>query len=67
MPVGAHATRADGIVTLSAQMTSPDGRQKVTGTAVGTSPETTGTELAALLKDQGADAILDQIRQAAGR
>jgi hydroxymethylbilane synthase len=67
VPVGAYAIRADGIVTLSAQVTSLDGQQKVTGTATGTSPEATGTELAAILKDRGADAILDQIRQPAAR
>jgi hydroxymethylbilane synthase len=67
VPVGAHATRTGGIVTLSAQVTSLDGQQKVTGTVAGTSPEETGTELAAMLKNQGAGAILDQIRQPAAR
>jgi hydroxymethylbilane synthase len=65
VPVGAHATRVGGILTLSAQVTSLDGRQKVTGTAVGASPEATGAELAAILKHRGADAILDQIREPA--
>jgi hydroxymethylbilane synthase len=65
VPVGAYATRTGGTLTLSAQVTSLDGRRKVTGTAAGTSPEATGAELAAALKDGGADAILDQIRQPA--
>ena len=67
VPVGAHATRAGGLLTLSAQVTSLDGQQQVTGTVTGTNPEATGTELAALLKDQGAAAILNQIRQPASR
>jgi len=67
VPVGAYATRSGGVLTLSAQVTSLDGSQKVTGTATGTSPETTGAELAAVLKDRGADAILSQIRESAAR
>jgi hydroxymethylbilane synthase len=67
VPVGAYATRSGGVLTLSAQVTSLDGRQKVTGTATGTSPETTGKELAAVLKDRGADAILNEVRQPAAR
>lgn len=63
VPVGAYATRADGMLRLSAQVTSLDGRQRVTGTAAGTSPEQVGTQLAALLRERGADAILDQIRE----
>jgi len=67
VPVGAYATRADGLLTLSAQVTSLDGQQKVAGTAVGTGPENVGAELAAVLKDRGADAILNQIREPAAR
>jgi hydroxymethylbilane synthase len=67
VPVGAYATRSGGVLTLSAQVTSLDGRQKVTGTVTGSSPETTGTDLAAVLRDRGADAILNQVRQPAAR
>ena len=67
VPVGAYATRDGGSLTLSAQVTSLDGQQKVTGTAVGANPEETGAELAAILQDRGADAILDQIRQQTAR
>jgi hydroxymethylbilane synthase len=67
VPVGAHATRSGGVLTLSGQVTSLDGSRQVTGTVSGSSPETTGTELAAVLKDRGADAILDQIRKPAAR
>lgn len=67
VPVGAYATRSNGILTLSAQVTSLDGRQQVTGTATGTDPQATGIELARLLRANGADAILDEIRQPAGR
>ena len=67
VPVGAYAARSGGILSLSAQVTSLDGRQRVTGTVTGTGPEPVGEELAALLRDRGADAILDQIRQPASR
>jgi len=67
VPVGAYATRSGGVLTLSAQVTSLDGSQKVTGSVTGSDPETTGTELAAILRDRGADAILNQIRQPAAR
>jgi hydroxymethylbilane synthase len=67
VPVGAYATRSNGTLTLSAQVTSLDGRQQVTGTTTGTDPQTTGIELARLLRAGGADAILDEIREPAGR
>ena len=66
VPVGAYAARAGGTLTLHAQVTSLDGRQQVTGTAAGTSPETVGSELAATLKDRGADTILNQVRTVLG-
>jgi hydroxymethylbilane synthase len=68
VPVGAHAVWSEGTgqpgntVTVAAQVTSLDGRQRVTGTAAGTDPEATGIALAGLLRARGADAILDAIR-----
>jgi hydroxymethylbilane synthase len=62
VPVGAYATVAGGVLALGAQVTSLDGQRRVTGTVTGASPESAGKELAALLKDRGADAILDEIR-----
>jgi hydroxymethylbilane synthase len=67
VPVGAHATSSGDLLTLSAQVTSVDGRQKVTGTVTGTDPEATGKELATALKARGADAILNQVREPARR
>jgi hydroxymethylbilane synthase len=67
VPVGAHATRSGGVLTLHAQVTSLDGRRAVTGTVTGSSPEATGTALAAILRDRGADAILAEIREPAAR
>ena len=67
VPVGAHATLADGVLTLSGQVTSLDGQQRVTGTVAGIDPEATGAGLAALLRGRGADAILDAIRVPASR
>jgi hydroxymethylbilane synthase len=67
VPVGAHAVRSAGVLSLSAQVTSLDGRQRVTGTVTGSDPEAAGRELAAILRGRGADAVLDQIREAASR
>jgi hydroxymethylbilane synthase len=67
VPVGAHAAWSGGVLTLNAQVTSLDGRQRVTGTLTGTDPEAVGAGLAAILRGRGADAILDQIREPAGR
>lgn len=64
VPVGAHAHRADGgELALNAQVTSLDGTRTATGSVSGTDPDTAGRELAKLLRDRGADAILDEIRQ----
>ena len=63
VPVGALAVRRDGMLSLTAQVTSLDGTERVTGTATGTDPEKTGAALAATLRDRGADVILDQIRE----
>ena len=67
VPVGAYAARTGGLLTLGAQVTSLDGSQLVAGTATGTDPEATGRELAKTLSAQGADAILDAIREPARR
>jgi hydroxymethylbilane synthase len=67
VPIGAHATRSDGALTLVAQVTSLDGRRQVNGTVTGTAPETAGRDLATLLRSKGADEILDQIRVPARR
>lgn len=45
VPVGALATRRDGILSISAQVTSLDGRERVTGTIAGTDPEAAGAHL----------------------
>ena len=67
VPVGAYATRSDGVLTLSAQVTSLDGQQRVTANVTGTDPEITGAELARVLRAMGADAILDEIREPVSR
>jgi hydroxymethylbilane synthase len=67
VPVGALAACHDGVLTLSAQVTSLDGRERVNGTIAGTDPEATGAALAASLRERGADAILDRIREPAAR
>jgi hydroxymethylbilane synthase len=67
VPVGALAVRRDGVLSLRAQVTSLDGRDRVTGTITGTDPEATGAALARVLRERGATAILDQIREPAAR
>jgi hydroxymethylbilane synthase len=67
VPVGALATRREGVLSLSAQVTSLDGRSQVDGTVTGVDPETVAASLASTLRERGADAILDQIRAPAAR
>jgi hydroxymethylbilane synthase len=67
VPVGALATRRDGVLSLNAQVTSLDGRSRIAGAVTGTDPEATGAALALTLRERGADAILDQIREPASR
>lgn len=67
VPIGALAVRRDGVLSLSAQVTSLDGRERVTGTITGTDPEAAGAALAAVLRERGAEAILDAIREPAAR
>jgi hydroxymethylbilane synthase len=67
VPVGAYAACAGGVVALSGQVTSLDGRRQVTGTVTCADPVAAGAELAGLLRARGADAILDEIREPAGR
>jgi len=67
VPVGALATARDGALSLSAQVTSLDGRSRIAATGTGVDPEAVGASLAMTLRERGADAILDQIRQPARR
>jgi len=65
VPVGALAVRLHGIIVLTAQVTSLDGRDRACGAVTGTDPEATGAALAALLRQRGSDTILDAIREGA--
>jgi hydroxymethylbilane synthase len=69
VPVGALATHRDGVLSLSAQVTSLDGRSRIAGalTVGGAEPEAVGASLASTLRERGADAILDQIREPVSR
>ena len=62
VPVGAYAVAAGPDLTLTAQVTSLDGRHQVTGSAAGTDPEQLGAALAATLLERGAGQILAEIR-----
>ncbi|MEU3597335.1 hypothetical protein ABZ714_01165 [Streptomyces sp. NPDC006798] len=66
VPVGAYAAvRPEGDLILSGQVTSVDGRDRVSGTLIGTlaEPEKLGTALAMELMGQGAIRILETARQ----
>jgi hydroxymethylbilane synthase len=62
VPVGAYAVVTGPGLTLTAQVTSLDGRRQVTATATGDDPEQLGAALAATLLGQGAGQILAEIR-----
>lgn len=66
VPVGAYGeTGPDGSLSLCAQVTSLDGARRVAGSLSGSvdEPEKLGAALAEELIDQGAHAILDEIRE----
>jgi hydroxymethylbilane synthase len=67
VPVGAYAEPSPGGLTLLAQVTSLDGARQVAGSATGADPRQLGADLAATLLDQGAGAILREIRTPAVR
>jgi hydroxymethylbilane synthase len=62
VPVGALATRREGVLSLYAQVTSLDGRSRVDASGTGVDPEAVGAALAATLRERGADAILNHVR-----
>lgn len=67
VPVGAYAeSRPDGQLSLTAQVTSLNGTERVSGTLAGSSaePEKLGAALATELIGQGARSILDAVRSA---
>lgn len=61
VPVGAYAVRVNGELRLSAQVTAPDGRHLISGTATGTDPDSVGRDLARTLRERGAEEILRQV------
>jgi hydroxymethylbilane synthase len=62
VPVGAYAAVSGTGLVLTAQVTSLDGTRRVSGSAAGASPEQLGRDLAATLLEDGAAAILGDIR-----
>lgn len=64
VPVGAHATTADGVLTLHGQVTSVDGVRQVEARLSGTpdEPEKLGVAVAGALLDRHADSILAEAR-----
>ncbi len=62
VPVGAYAMPAGDGLKLTAQVTSLDGTQRVSASATGTHAQLLGETLARTMLEQGAEAILRQIR-----
>ncbi|MBB3109885.1 hydroxymethylbilane synthase [Paenibacillus phyllosphaerae] len=66
IPIGAYATLAEGqcdapMLTLTGIVGTPDGTVLLKEMRQGTDPEALGLEVAALLKDKGADRILAEL------
>jgi hydroxymethylbilane synthase len=62
VPVGAYAVSSGAELTLTAQVTSLDGRQRVIDSATGTDAALLGRQLGRQMLAAGAEAILRQIR-----
>ncbi len=62
VPVGAYALSSAAGLTLTAQVTSLDGTQRVSASATGTDARLLGETVAHTMLEQGAEVILRQIR-----
>ncbi len=62
VPVGAYAVPSGEGLTLTAQVTSLDGTKRVSASATGADAQLLGATLARTMLEQGAEAILRQIR-----
>jgi hydroxymethylbilane synthase len=62
LPIAAHATLAGGLIRLAALLSDRDGRQILRARAQGVDPEVLGREVAAALRADGADRILEELR-----
>ena len=67
VPIGAYAIRNSAGLAMNAQVTSLDGRQRVTAAATGDDPEHLGVHLAAVLLERDAEEILREIREPVAR
>jgi hydroxymethylbilane synthase len=67
VPIGAYATPAGTGLTLNAQVTSLNGRRRITAAATGDDPERLGVNVAAKLLELGAEGILREIREPVSR
>ncbi|GAF22755.1 MULTISPECIES: hydroxymethylbilane synthase [Shouchella] len=64
VPIGGYATvENDGTITLTGLVGSPDGQVLLKETASGSDPEKLGTDLAKQLSAQGAEDILNKVRE----
>jgi hydroxymethylbilane synthase len=62
MPIAAYATTEGERITLRALLAAPDGSRVLRCVVSGTQPANLGAAAAAALRQQGADAILDALR-----
>jgi hypothetical protein len=64
LPLAAWARRAgeDGRLRLTALHTTPDGRQAARGEAVAAGPQEVADACVAVLRENGADEVLERIR-----
>jgi hydroxymethylbilane synthase len=58
VPLGAFAYISGGEIRLSGAIASVDGKELLRQTVSGVDPDATGSELARLLKEQGAEKLL---------
>jgi hydroxymethylbilane synthase len=64
VPVGGHATLADGQIKIVGIVARPDGGQVIRASHSGRDPAETGATLGQMLLEQGAREILDQVYSA---
>jgi hydroxymethylbilane synthase len=62
LPLGAYAIASGGRIRLQALVASPDGRRVVRARAEGADAEAVGAAAAQALRDQGAEAILQELK-----
>jgi len=63
VPIAAHCIQKEGHFHLTGLVASPDGQTMIRGSLAGEDPETLGVALAEQLKKEGAEQILDNVKE----